>query len=239
MIRILSLIVCISFVYSPLYSQQKIKGSGYVLTQQRETAYFNGISVSNHISVYIVQGELQPITVEADNNLFPYIKTIVRNQTLKIYVPDTVNIVRFADMNVLISMPHLSTLTAKQSSYIDGTPQRWKADSIILRAGSGSRIKLDANAKNISITGRSSAIFELKGSTQTLDVRLKTDARLIARDLAAEKADLELATGAHAEVRVSKQIAYDLSGNARLIIKDNPKVTSSEVNTGSKVSRDK
>lgn len=237
--KIICIIVLILWTTASLQGQQKIKGSGYVLTQQREVAYFNSITVSSQISVYIVQGEFQPITVEADNNLFPYIKTVVRNKTLKIYVPDTVNITRFADMNVLISMPHLSTLIARQSSYIDGSPQKWETEEVTLKAASGSRIKLATDATTITVDGKTSATVELKGKTDMLTTELTTGAKLIARELETEKADLELATRARAEVRVNQQIAYDLSGNARLVIKGDPKVLKAEVNSGSKVTRDK
>ena len=61
-------------------------------------------------------GEMEPITVEADDNLFSYIKTTVKNKVLKIYIPDSVNIVKYASMNVLISMPTLGSLKASNHS---------------------------------------------------------------------------------------------------------------------------
>ena len=142
-------------------------------------------------------------------------------------------------MNVLISMPHLSTLIARQSSYIDGSPQKWETEEVTLKAASGSRIKLATDATTITVDGKTSATVELKGKTDMLTTELTTGAKLIARELETEKADLELATRARAEVRVNQQIAYDLSGNARLVIKGDPKVLKAEVNSGSKVTRDK
>lgn len=217
----------------------QVKGSGYVLTQQRETGYFNSIEVAQQISVFIVQGELQPITVEADNNLFPYIKTVVRNGTLKIYIADTVNIVKFADLNVLISMPSIATLYARQQSFIDASPQVWNVKNVVLDASSGSRIKLAAKAVNIQVNAKTSATIELKGHTEVLNAELKTAARLFAHDLDADKAELELATGAKAEVKVNAEIEYDLCGNARLVYKGNPKVTKSAVASGGWVTNEK
>ena len=81
---------------SAVWGQKNVKGSGYVLTQQRETADFTSIEISRGIDVAIVRGEMEPITVEADDNLFSYIKTTVKNKVLKIYIPDSVNIVKYA-----------------------------------------------------------------------------------------------------------------------------------------------
>ena len=55
---------------SAVWGQKNVKGSGYVLTQQRETADFTSIEISRGIDVAIVRGEMEPITVEADDNLF-------------------------------------------------------------------------------------------------------------------------------------------------------------------------
>ena len=73
--------------FNAIAQKAGIKGSGYILTQERKTDLFHSIEVSDHISVYIVQGTFGSITVEADNNLFPYIKTEVKNNLLKYTFP--------------------------------------------------------------------------------------------------------------------------------------------------------
>lgn len=240
MLKYIGLFIILSLLsISPIRGQQNVRGSGYILTQQRETGFFHSIEVSRNISVFIVQGELQPVTIEADDNLFPYIKMVVRDNILKVYIPDTINIVRFTDMNVLISMPSISTLMARQFSTIDGSPQIWNAKNIELKASTGSRIKLATHASAIKISAQTSAIIELKGKCEQLEAELKTAARLYARNLETDKAQLQLATGAKAEVKVNGAIDYNLSGNARLEIRGNPTVIKSEVNSGSKIIRDR
>lgn len=216
-------------------SPQIVKGSGYVLTQQRETDYFNSIEVSQHISVAIVQGEFQPITVEADDNLFPYIKTVVRNSVLKIYISDTVNIVKYADLNVLISMPTIRSLYASNNSHIDATPQLWKINDIQIKASENSQIKLHLEAENTIVNGRTSAFIELKGKTRNLKAQLKTAAYLEARNLQTNEANLEMAIGAKAEINVIRTLAYNLSGNARLIFRGTPTIEKSQLSSGSKI----
>lgn len=240
MSRYIGLILLWAFsCHSYAQTVTNVKGSGYILTQQRETAFFNSIEVSRNISVYLVQGKFQPITVEADNNLFRYIKTVVRNNTLKIYIPDTVNIVKFTHMNILISLPEIKTLQASQASLIEAAPQLWKTPGVQLFASTGSRIRLAVQTSDITVSAKTSAIIELQGKTQTMEARLKTSAQMYARHFQAEEASIELATGAKAEIRVNDKISYDLCSNSKLAYKGNPQITKKSVNTGSKVIRDK
>lgn len=213
----------------------KVKGSGYILTQQRKTAFFHSIEVSRNISVYIVPGTFQPLTVEADDNLFSYIKTVVRDQTLKVYIPDTVDIVKFTHLNILISMPEIVLLQARQSALIDAAPQLWKVPQVELKASTGSRIHLAIHTSDIKINATTSAIIELKGEARNLNADLKTAACLYGRNFKAEQADIKLSIGAKSEIEVNEKIEYNLSGNSKLIYRGNPQITKYYVNTGSKV----
>ena len=153
---------------SAVWGQKNVKGSGYVLTQQRETADFTSIEISRGIDVAIVRGEMEPITVEADDNLFSYIKTTVKNKVLKIYIPDSVNIVKYASMNVLISMPTLGSLKASNHSRIDAWPQIWNLRTIRLEATTGGQIRIRLKAEDIQAEARTSGILEIKGRSPKL-----------------------------------------------------------------------
>ena len=66
--------------------QKTIKGSGYILTQQREVPVYNSIEVNGPLRIFATPDELRPVIIEADNNLFPYIKTEVRHDTLRMFI---------------------------------------------------------------------------------------------------------------------------------------------------------
>ena len=62
---------------------------------------------------------------------------------------------------------------------------------------------------------------------------------LYARNFGTKETNIELATGAKAEIWVNDKIAYDLCGNSKLVYKGNPEITKKSVNSGSKVIHDK
>ena len=218
-------------------SQKEIQSTSR--RQQRETADFTSIEISRGIDVAIVRGEMEPITVEADDNLFSYIKTTVKNKVLKIYIPDSVNIVKYASMNVLISMPTLGSLKASNHSRIDAWPQIWNLRTIRLEATTGGQIRIRLKAEDIQAEARTSGILEIKGEAQNLQAILKTAARLEARELETQNADIQLSIGAKAEIQVNQRLTYDLYGHSRLVIKGNPQIENSHNYSGSRIIKEK
>ena len=55
-----------------------IEGSGTVISEEREVQDFDRIQLTGAGDVIITQGQLELVTVEADDNLLPYIETEVR-----------------------------------------------------------------------------------------------------------------------------------------------------------------
>ena len=79
---------CSSFNWS---TTPTVKGSGNVVTETREVSQFDqvGVSGSGHLS--IVQGDRESLTIEADDNLLPLIKSEVSGSLLNIG-PENVNL---------------------------------------------------------------------------------------------------------------------------------------------------
>lgn len=231
--------ICFIFLwilFNPSFAQiTSVKGSGYILTQERKTNLFNNIEVSSYISVYLVQGPFNSITVEADNNLFPYIITEVNNKTLHVYVPDSILIVKFSSMNILISLPEIQSLTARQHSLINASPQLWKIDKINLFASSGSKIHLATEAYNIKISAKTTAIIELKGTTQQLEATLNSASKLFAKNLKVQTASIYLNNSSKAEINVFQNLKYDVKGNSKLLYKGDPQITTNQLKINSKV----
>lgn len=63
-------------------SRDAIQGSGNLVTEDRPVKHFNHVSLIGVGDVIITQGDEESLTVKADDNLMPYIKTEVENGTL-------------------------------------------------------------------------------------------------------------------------------------------------------------
>ncbi len=91
----------------------QVKGNGSVQEQTRPVAAFHSIVSTGPVDVFVRQGENFSMTVRADANLLPYIKTVVKNNTL--YVSTTGNIREAKKMEVYV------TLKALQKAVVSGS----------------------------------------------------------------------------------------------------------------------
>ena len=65
-----------------------VRGSGNVVTEEREVSGFEGVALSGVGQVIITQGDEESLTIETDDNLMRYIEGEVRNSRLELRIAD-------------------------------------------------------------------------------------------------------------------------------------------------------
>lgn len=78
-IIISTLATCLSACGLPFVS-----GSGQIVTESRQVSHFEAVNLKWTGELYITQGDRESLTIEADDNVLPYIKTGVFGNTLEI-----------------------------------------------------------------------------------------------------------------------------------------------------------
>lgn len=221
-------------------SQKTVKGSGYILTQQREVPTYNSIEVNGPLRIFATPDELHPIIIEADNNLFPYIKTEIRHDTLRMYIDNQVYIETFAVMNIFLSIPDISYLKAENGATIDGSHTSWKNKATTIESTTATRIKWHLETTALNIEAQGNSVITLKGTTDKFNVELTQGALLAADELKAKQATVTI-TGisSKATLQVSDSISYDLSQKGKLIYRGTPKIIKANISSGAKVIRKK
>lgn len=146
-------------VETPLFNS--IKGSGKVIAETRNIQEeFDKIHVSSNIEVELEQSPNYQITVEADDNLIPYVLTEVEQGTLRIRF-DKVSITNTKEVKVYVKMPNISGLKATSSSEIEAKSDI-KSESLTVFLGSTAEIKLlDVRAKYVTVEATSSSDIQI------------------------------------------------------------------------------
>jgi hypothetical protein len=93
-IRSISILISVFLSGCVVNLQDTITGNGNVVKQKRDVAEFTGIRVGSGIDVFLSQGDIFSLEVEADENLQEWIRTEVDGTVLNIYTDKNIRLAK-------------------------------------------------------------------------------------------------------------------------------------------------
>ena len=138
------------------------EGTGGMKTEHRDVSSFSNISLEMSAKVEIKQGSETAVSVTASENLFKYIDTRVKNNTLMIDVKDCNCLRSEGDIVIKVTTPSIHGLTVNGSGDIisEGRLQIDKLNCKINGSGSISLMDLQADDYSIDINGSGDVVLE-------------------------------------------------------------------------------
>ena len=176
------------------------QGSGTAKTEQRTISGFSKIEAGSAVHLEITAQKDFAVSVEADDNLLPIIKTDASGDTLKIYSEGKFS--PRTKINIKISMPELKGLDLSGAS--NAVVTNAKTDALDLEASGASKIKIDGAAK------------ELKS-------RASGASGIDAESLTVENADAEASGASSTTVSATNELTADASGASTIYYAGEPK----------------
>ena len=186
-------------------------GNGQVVEETRNVAEnFTEVLASEGIDVFVTQDSEFKITVEADENIIDLIGTDVRDGRLKIHAIE--NIGR-ATKKVYVSLPKITAL--KSSSGADLIVQNViESESIELDASSGSDLRVELSAKEVTADASSGADIKVSGRADMLYADASSGSDIKARDLLVKRCNADASSGADISVNVTESLVADANSGA-------------------------
>ncbi|MCB1025919.1 MAG: DUF2807 domain-containing protein [Acidobacteria bacterium] len=178
----------------------KLKGSGNLVTEQRDLKGFTGIDVSGAaLQVEITAQKEYSVVIEADDNLMPLIKTEINGRTLQISTKKS-----FRTKNrikVKISAPNIDSIENSGVTYVSLT--NLSTDSLKIDSSGASKVKVEGTAKNLKV--------DISGASH-----------LEASGLITNEANVESSGASSSKINVKDRLIADISGASSLKYKGNP-----------------
>ena len=200
---------------------KKIKGTGYLVVHDRQADQpFTRVSVQQSITLYVSQGKTEGITVEADDNIIPYIKTEIKNGQLNIFLDPEVIVRGYTAMNVSVSMPIITDINVAAAGRLEGSSPFTVNKLEIVASGAGS-VKLVVKGSEVDVEASGAARLELKGEVEQFDLETW--------ELRVKNCDAEISGAAKAEVSISGQLEAEISSAGILIYDGTPRITKQNV----------
>lgn len=179
-----------------------IFGSGRAVTETRTVENFTKVKSEGVFEVTITQGDVQSVTITADDNIIGRVKTTVVDNELRLSLKnDGYNRIT---LKANITVPRLIGLNNSGTGNIDVFQVSENGLFKVVNSGTGD-IKIDGSANSLSIYNEGTGRFRGFGF-MVKDVEVKT-----------------MGTG-DIEVNCSENLKVDIEGTSKVYYKGNPEI---------------
>lgn len=178
-----------------------VRGSGNLVSEERQHSGFTGIELAGSADVEVSFGETESVVVEAEDNIISLIETDVRGSTLVIRTKPNTTIASSLPVRVLVTMKELKAVSLPGSGFItiDG---------------------LDAERVEFELPG--SGTINASGVVDELQVSLPGSGELECQDLQARTAEVKLGGSGIVKVFASQGLDAAISGSGTIQYSGNP-----------------
>ncbi|MBT8253792.1 MAG: DUF2807 domain-containing protein [Flavobacteriaceae bacterium] len=197
-----------------------VRGNGNVQTDNRELSNdFDEIEISRGLDVYLTQGDILDLAVEADENLIDIIITEVENNTLYIYADE--NIASSRSQKVYVTFKNVNKITATSGCDVYST-NVIKADNLDLTTTSGSDMELAIEVDVVECQSSSGSDLRLSGTANTMYAEANSGSDIKAGGLKTRTCTANANSGADITVHASSELIAKASSGGDIKYYGNP-----------------
>ncbi|MDH5400009.1 MAG: DUF2807 domain-containing protein [Cyclobacteriaceae bacterium] len=201
-------------------------------SEDRAVSHFSGIKVSDGIDLYLRQGGVEKVQVEADDIDIDRIITDVSANTLRIHIEG--NSYRSFDVKVYVTFKELEEISASAAAnvYSEGVI---KVKNLEVSVSSAADVVLEVESADLEVSVSSSGDLELSGRTERFDASVSSAGDLDAYDLDAGEVRVRASSAGDARVTVTKFLDARASSAGSIRYRGNPSQSNTDSSSGGSV----
>jgi hypothetical protein len=201
-------------------------GSGNVITQKREVSNFHAIEVDYPAKVVIKQGNTESVSIEAEDNLMPNLRTEVQNGTLKIFYKKTngKHVNPTTSVNITVTVKDLDEVTYSSAGELTVTGLKTD-DLAVSLSGAGNFELKDIDVKNLKVDMSGAGGMTASGAADNLDLNISGFGEFTGEDLHGKTANVTISGAGNASMWVDNELDAEISGAGSIHYYGSPAVT--------------
>lgn len=202
----------------------KIKGNGNQKTENRTTADYDEIKLQGYFDVDLVAGKEGQISVQAEENLLPYIKVEVEGNILKIYQEKGKNLQPSKGSKILLTVPfeNINVVNLSGSGDIN-TKNQIKTDKFEVTLSGSGDLNIDVDAIEVEAKLSGSGDVRLKGKSDKLVAKISGSGDISANDLSSKDVDAGISGSGNIKINCSENLNARVSGSGDIFYSGEPK----------------
>jgi hypothetical protein len=207
-----------------------VHGNGNVVEQTRAIGAFSSLDLQGVGNVYIQQGAREQLRIRAEENLLEYLWAEVQAGELAIW-KDGVTLLNTQPIEYHLTVVDLERVALTGAGRIHGSNLDTGPLTLAL-SGVGNVEFVNLNAHWLDIESSGVGDVMVSGSVHEQTIRLRGLGKYDGRDLTSIVADVRIANGASATVRVQDHLSATINGSGNVYYIGNPIVESSVSGSG-------
>lgn len=200
---------------------ETVEGNGNMKKETRNASGYTGVASAGAFDVDISYGTSNTITVEADENLLPYIETTVENGELKLRNKKGYSLKSKNKMKITVSLTKMTGLHVAGSGNVKGDGDFSNDGTTNISISGSGDIKLNFgkfNALDVKISG--SGNMRLKGKeTSKISAQVSGSGNIDAYDVTANEVTARVSGSGNVNVTATASVDASISGSGNVTYK--------------------
>jgi hypothetical protein len=189
-----------------------VVGSGSIQSEDRDVPSFDAIDVEGSGNVTIRQAPGQSVSVEADDNVLPLVKTEVVGGVLHLGLVHGARVTHLTRLEFTVASPIVRGITISGSGNAQTASPLRAEDMVLDIRGSGS-IACDLDASTLTASVGGSGGITTRGHADRLTVKIGGSGSVRARELESSFAEVTVNGSGDAVVYATNTVNISISGS--------------------------
>jgi hypothetical protein len=213
-----------------------VTGSGNVITEKRNVANFDKVTVSQGLECEVIFSDKSEVTIEADDNLIKGIHTTVQNGTLDI-TSEYDNYINVKSKRIIVHMPKIVSLESTSGSTLK-SGNILNSDDITFKSSSGSYLEVEVEADKVTLETSSGSEQKVTGKALKVFTASSSGSHIDANGLLANEVKAQASSGSSTTVNAAVLLDGKASSGSSITYLNSPKEVRKEESSGGSVSKD-
>jgi hypothetical protein len=214
--------------------KKTVRGSGEVVTEERQVAEFKTIKLKGSGKIVLKQGNQHSVTILTDDNILPLIETDVQNEEL-IISQQNYNL-RPTTLEFDITVTDLKGIAISGSGEVVGK-NRFVSDDFYADISGAGDMALELDVADLETKISGSGFMNLSGKANRHDAKISGSGKINAFDMQVKSVSLKVSGSGDCKVNATETLYARISGSGDVFYKGHPRITSKISGSGSLESR--
>jgi hypothetical protein len=226
-IRIVFILALISiltiFAVSCKWTVGFVRGSGNVVTEERDVSNFHKIHLSGIGNLIITQGEEESLTIEADDNIIAIIEAEVSGNELNIGFKRGYAFTPSATIKFYLTVVDLDEISLSGAGNIDC--EGFETEVLQFDVSGAGDLDFDLDAERVEVVVSGAGNIILSGKVDSQEIEIDGAGKYDGEDLESRECAITVSGAGSATVNVSELLDVEINGVGNVYYSGSPSVT--------------